>query len=367
MANYGSFITAIIHGNNNFRPLRKAIINYDDMNTIIRGHKIFNLSTTYPHIYRSIDAGMYTCKFEDDEPDKFYLMDIFYPIKSAHKGTRVVVYNPDWIEYRTQNDKFAVRTYEIEQQNPITDDVFIEKTINGNFTTLILAGKSTYEDREPSIDNPIKIINRNNIELISTNADNTLNDTILLDNIPDLISLPTGERDYMVIDSAMNKAYIIKRCDGYKLTGDAIVRVDAYTPVDKSYYVFFVKNENAEFVGDINNIVCTHFKTVKFTDLVNKDYKENCIAISDDWKFRHEGFFIKISADTASNIAELADFITLQNLNNTPIEMIYSLMDEKYQIVIPTSYELKTFFGGTNLIIPDGYGASCCYYTYKEA
>lgn len=334
MANYGKFITNIIHNNNHIRTNYNFFIN----NSNIIKNKYINLENNKTHIYRDIEPGLYKLSFEND--DNEYIIDIFHPINT--KGQRIVINNKNDIQYRTVCGCTNLRLYRIMESDAINN------SINSFFDIIAFEGNSHRNSSNYNINNPSKIYSINNTSLHSYG--NNKEDYLYIDFRHEIRSLPNNISDVCILDAEQNKAYIIRSVGHMQLSGNDENIIEIPTLETSTCKVFFVENKLAKFIDSKDALLCSCLDSVSYSDIIKKEYNNNAVALSNDYKFRHEGFYFKINKNIAPTLSAFKSIINNNYTSNSPIEILYPLIIRDYLPLILDKYRLKTYFNHTELI-----------------
>ena len=346
MANF-SHMTNIIHQLNHIKPQYSAVI--ADKDCIINSKDI--VLNNLPHVYRDVNAGIYELDFNYDYNDRYYV-NIYNPCNTG--GQRVVVKNKNDITYRTLSREYPLLVYRELTQEKLE---YVGNSINSFLDIVALTGKTICNN--PGYMHPAAIIS---IDKFSIETYGSGNDIKQIDLHTELRALPNGTKDIFVMDANAQRAYIIRKVNKAIISGfdEEIIHIPTFS--NASYDVYFIKRKNAKFLNDDKALICSHFKTVSYNDLINKEYSMNVIALSDDYMWRHEGFYLKIDKSIASDVSELRTFIN-RLYNEEPLTIVYPLMGAKYEPVLLDEYHIKTYFGGTHIICHEGYDLT---YFYKS-
>ena len=333
---------------NHIKPKYSAVIG--DKDCVIDNKDI--VLNNLPHIYRNVDTVIHELYFNYNEYEKYYV-NVYNPCNTG--GQHIMVKNRNDVTYKTLTREFPLYVYkELASENL----KYVGDSINNFIDVLSISGKSIISPANINHPGGFRSINTFTIETKISSNNNIVN----IDLRTKLRSLPNGIKDIFVLDANAKRAYILRKISKEVISGED--EEISYVPTfsTNNYAVFFIKNTRAKFLDDKSAIVSNYFQSASYSDLINKYNDRNIIALSDDYMWRHEGFYIKIDRQIADNVDQFRAFVN-KLYKETPLVIMYPLMKSEYEPVLLYTYEIPTYYGGTYIECIEGYDLT---YFYKS-
>lgn len=238
-----------------------------------------------------------------------------------------------------------------EYMGPCTDDID-EQYIDSD-----TSDKSIYNPYIIRSISKFNILSRD--ETLLSNIDDKLE--ILLKN--NIKSLPNGVKDTFILNAEQCQTHIIYRIGRRVLSGNENWIFKKEQSNDSSW-LFWMPYEYVKLENASNNIICSHFKATKASDILSINSDTSTIASG--YGDYGNGFFLRIPAlahneDETDFTLVLKQWLFNQMKLGFPVIIEYPLQNFTYNTVLIDEYHIKTFFPRTYIKINNTYDVSYFY------
>lgn len=346
MAKYVRDISESFHANNRTKIKKAVLCTSTDYIYLTE-----QPDSSGKYIIKNKQVGIYLIKFDK----KSYLINI----KETLAGNdQLVIENKDKAYTIINGVKKFTSLYRTVFPSHYTKTPTVPFTINDNFESIGVTGKTVLANANPTPYKPTTINSMGSFTLTTSNSDNSKQNQLSINLKNNLKKLPNSTSDLFVMNSMEKEAYIIYRVGRIILTG-----AENWYAVEenKKYCIYNTVVPSASIGEDDRSINCNYFPTITYTNMMTDTTKT--YAISNCNNKDTPGFYIRIPTDLIGgepSIDKFKKFIRTA-LKTNPIIVEYQLANVEYRPVLLDEYCIAQFYPETNIKTSDGTISFCFY------